>query len=159
MLLFTRWVLQNAPYYFYSLKQSKDGREGNDGGMRHRRFGQFPRVAASVHRTADSDYSVRRAVGNISCCSFVCLLSEAFAVDETSKHKWSLPHPLNPLYWVLTLYIPYLRCLFSLLSHQGYNASRLLEPDDAELDNNQRDYVSKCKEEAPSGTTHDKVLL
>ncbi|XP_030585487.1 ellis-van Creveld syndrome protein isoform X2 [Archocentrus centrarchus] len=76
--------------------------------MHHRCFGQFRRVAACIHRAADSGYSVRRAVGNISCCSF------------------------------------------------GYNARRLLEPDDAELDNNQSDCVSNSKKEARSGTTNDK---
>ncbi|XP_030585488.1 ellis-van Creveld syndrome protein isoform X3 [Archocentrus centrarchus] len=38
----------------------------------------------------------------------------------------------------------------------GYNARRLLEPDDAELDNNQSDCVSNSKKEARSGTTNDK---
>uniref|UniRef100_A0A3P9DPD7 EvC ciliary complex subunit 1 n=1 Tax=Maylandia zebra TaxID=106582 RepID=A0A3P9DPD7_9CICH len=58
---------------------------------------------------------------------------------------------------ILAAALLYVFCLKPLLlTRQGYNASRLLEPDDAELDNNQRDYVSKCKEEAPSGTTHDK---
>lgn len=44
-------------------------------------------------------------------------------------------------------------------SHQGYNARRLLEPDDGELDNNQSDCVSNSRKEAPSGTANDKVLL
>ncbi|CAI5688389.1 unnamed protein product [Oreochromis niloticus] len=58
---------------------------------------------------------------------------------------------------ILAAALLYVFCLKPLLlTRQGYNASRLLEPDDAELDNNQRDYVSKCKEEPPSGTTNDK---
>lgn len=44
-------------------------------------------------------------------------------------------------------------------SLQGYNARRLLEPDDGELDNNQSDCVSNSRKEAPSATTNDKVLL
>lgn len=42
---------------------------------------------------------------------------------------------------------------------QGYNARRLLEPDDGEVDNNQSDCVSSSRKEAPSVPTNDKVLL
>ncbi|XP_026202447.1 ellis-van Creveld syndrome protein isoform X2 [Anabas testudineus] len=43
-----------------------------------------------------------------------------------------------------------------LLTRQGYNARRLLEPDDGELDNNRSDCVSSSRKEAASGTTNDK---
>ncbi|XP_042351685.1 ellis-van Creveld syndrome protein [Plectropomus leopardus] len=51
----------------------------------------------------------------------------------------------------------YVFCLKPLLlTRQGYNARRLLEPDDGELDNNQSDCVSNSRKEAPSATTNDK---
>ncbi|XP_054473422.1 evC complex member EVC [Anoplopoma fimbria] len=51
----------------------------------------------------------------------------------------------------------YVFCLKPLLlTRQGYNARRLLEPDDGELDNNQSDCVSNSRKEAPSGTAKDK---
>ncbi|XP_029358357.1 ellis-van Creveld syndrome protein [Echeneis naucrates] len=40
-----------------------------------------------------------------------------------------------------------------LLTRQGYNARRLLEPDDGELDNNHSDCVSNSRREAASGGT------
>lgn len=45
------------------------------------------------------------------------------------------------------------------LQFKGYNARRLLEPDDGELENNQSDCVSNSRKEAPSGNTHDKVSV
>ncbi|XP_056242391.1 evC complex member EVC [Seriola aureovittata] len=51
----------------------------------------------------------------------------------------------------------YVFCLKPLLlTRQGYNARRLLEPDDGELDNNQSDCVSNSRKEAASGTTNEK---
>ncbi|XP_076005642.1 evC complex member EVC isoform X2 [Genypterus blacodes] len=43
-----------------------------------------------------------------------------------------------------------------LLTRQGYNARRLFEPDDGELEHNQSDRVSSSKKEPPSGTNHEK---
>uniref|UniRef100_A0A3Q0SES2 EvC ciliary complex subunit 1 n=1 Tax=Amphilophus citrinellus TaxID=61819 RepID=A0A3Q0SES2_AMPCI len=58
---------------------------------------------------------------------------------------------------ILAAALLYVFCLKPLLlTRQGYNARRLLEPDDAELDNNQSDCVSNSKKEARSGTTNDK---
>ncbi|XP_056130424.1 evC complex member EVC [Lampris incognitus] len=51
----------------------------------------------------------------------------------------------------------YVFCLKPLLlTRQGYNARRLLEPDDGELGNNQSDCVSNGKKEVPPGTMNDK---
>ncbi|XP_071350381.1 evC complex member EVC [Trachinotus anak] len=51
----------------------------------------------------------------------------------------------------------YVFCLKPLLlTRQGHNARRLLEPDDGELDNNQSDCVSNSRKEAASGTTNEK---
>lgn len=58
---------------------------GADSGVRHWCVGQFRGVSAHVHRSVNCGYSVWRAFGNISCCSFICLLPETFAVDKTSK--------------------------------------------------------------------------
>ncbi|KAG8007500.1 Ellis-van Creveld syndrome protein-like protein [Nibea albiflora] len=61
---------------------------------------------------------------------------------------------------ILAAALLYVFCLKPLLlTRQGYNARRLLEPDDGELDNNQSDCVSNSRKEATSGTTNDKVLL
>ncbi|XP_070702526.1 evC complex member EVC [Pempheris klunzingeri] len=58
---------------------------------------------------------------------------------------------------ILAAALLYVFCLKPLLlTRQGYNARRLLEPDDGELDNNQSDCVSNCRKEAQSGTTNDK---
>ncbi|XP_034548695.1 ellis-van Creveld syndrome protein-like [Notolabrus celidotus] len=58
---------------------------------------------------------------------------------------------------ILAAALLYVFCLKPLLlTRQGYNARRLLEPDDGELDNNQSDCVSNSKKEAPSGTENDK---
>ncbi|TKS70880.1 Ellis-van Creveld syndrome protein -like protein [Collichthys lucidus] len=58
---------------------------------------------------------------------------------------------------ILAAALLYVFCLKPLLlTRQGYNARRLLEPDDGELDNNQSDCVSNSRKEAPSGTTNDK---
>uniref|UniRef100_A0A8C2WPI2 Ellis-van Creveld syndrome protein n=1 Tax=Cyclopterus lumpus TaxID=8103 RepID=A0A8C2WPI2_CYCLU len=43
-----------------------------------------------------------------------------------------------------------------LLTRQGHNARRLLEPDDGELDHKQSDRVSNSRKEAASGTANDK---
>lgn len=46
------------------------------------------------------------------------------------------------------------------MSHQGYIARRLLEPDeDLPIDNNQSNGVSNSRKEAPCGATNDKVRL
>lgn len=59
---------------------------------------------------------------------------------------------------ILAAALLYVYCLKPLLlTRQGYNARRLLEPDEGELDNNQSDCVSNSRKDAPSGTTHDKV--
>ncbi|GLD69990.1 ellis-van Creveld syndrome protein, partial [Lates japonicus] len=51
----------------------------------------------------------------------------------------------------------YVYCLKPLLlTRQGYNARRLLEPDEGELENNQSDCVSNSRKEAASGTTNEK---
>ncbi|XP_067360372.1 evC complex member EVC [Channa argus] len=51
----------------------------------------------------------------------------------------------------------YVFCLKPLLlTRQGYNARRLLDPDDRELDNNHSDCVSNSRKEAPIGITNDK---
>ncbi|XP_070759048.1 evC complex member EVC [Enoplosus armatus] len=58
---------------------------------------------------------------------------------------------------ILAAALLYVFCLKPLLlTRQGYNARRLLEPDDGELDNNQSDCVSNSRKEAPSGTHNDK---
>ncbi|XP_068450578.1 evC complex member EVC isoform X2 [Clinocottus analis] len=58
---------------------------------------------------------------------------------------------------VATAALLYVFCLKPLLlTRQGYNARRLLEPDDGELDNNQSDCVSNSRKEAPSGTVQEK---
>ncbi|KAL7408672.1 hypothetical protein ABVT39_027281 [Epinephelus coioides] len=58
---------------------------------------------------------------------------------------------------ILAAALLYVFCLKPLLlTRQGYNARRLLEPDDGELDNNQSDCVSNSRKEAPSATTNDK---
>ncbi|XP_059184914.1 evC complex member EVC [Centropristis striata] len=58
---------------------------------------------------------------------------------------------------ILAAALLYVFCLKPLLlTRQGYNARRLLEPDDGELENNQSDCVSNSRKEAASGTTHDK---
>ncbi|XP_008282721.1 ellis-van Creveld syndrome protein [Stegastes partitus] len=58
---------------------------------------------------------------------------------------------------ILAAALLYVFCLKPLLlTRQGYNARRLLEPDDGELDNNQSDCVSNSRKEATSGTTNDK---
>ncbi|CAJ1051563.1 ellis-van Creveld syndrome protein-like [Xyrichtys novacula] len=58
---------------------------------------------------------------------------------------------------ILAAALLYVFCLKPLLlTRQGYNARRLLEPDDGDLDNNQSDCVSNSKKEAPSGTEVDK---
>lgn len=49
--------------------------------------------------------------------------------------------------------------IFSCIIPKGYNARRLLEPDDGEIDNNQSDCISNGRKEAPSGTINDKVLF
>lgn len=43
-----------------------------------------------------------------------------------------------------------------ILALQGYNARRLLEPDDGEVDNNNH-HVSSSRKEVPSATASDKV--
>ncbi|KAM7422182.1 hypothetical protein PAMA_010314 [Pampus argenteus] len=59
---------------------------------------------------------------------------------------------------ILAAGLLYVFCLKPLLlTRQGYNARRLLEPDDGELDNNQSDCVSK--KEAPCGTANDKEKM
>ncbi|XP_044204715.1 ellis-van Creveld syndrome protein [Thunnus albacares] len=61
---------------------------------------------------------------------------------------------------ILAAALLYVFCLKPLLlTRQGYNARRLLDPDDGELDNNQSDCVSNSRKEAPSGTANDKGLL
>ncbi|KAM9860081.1 evC complex member EVC [Aulostomus maculatus] len=56
---------------------------------------------------------------------------------------------------ILAAALLYVFCLKPLLlTRQGYNARRLLEPDDGELENNQSDCVSNSRKEAPSGTTN-----
>ncbi|XP_076604117.1 evC complex member EVC [Chaetodon auriga] len=58
---------------------------------------------------------------------------------------------------ILAAALLYVFCLKPLLlTRQGYNARRLLEPDDGELDNNQSDCISNGRKEAPSGTINDK---
>ncbi|XP_029287934.1 ellis-van Creveld syndrome protein [Cottoperca gobio] len=58
---------------------------------------------------------------------------------------------------ILAAALLYVFCLKPLLlTRQGYNARRLLEPDDRELDNNQSDRVSNSRKEAPSATANDK---
>ncbi|XP_051271523.1 evC complex member EVC [Dicentrarchus labrax] len=58
---------------------------------------------------------------------------------------------------ILAAALLYVFCLKPLLlTRQGYNARRLFEPDDGELDNNQSDCVSNSRKEAPSGTANDK---
>ncbi|XP_071369236.1 evC complex member EVC isoform X2 [Centroberyx affinis] len=58
---------------------------------------------------------------------------------------------------ILAAALLYVFCLKPiLLTRQGYNARRLFEPDDGEVDNNQSDCVSNSKKEAPSGTTNVK---
>ncbi|KAM4613908.1 evC complex member EVC [Polymixia lowei] len=58
---------------------------------------------------------------------------------------------------ILAAALLYVFCLKPmLLTRQGYNARRLFEPDDGEVDNNQSDCVSNSKKEVPSGTTNDK---
>ncbi|XP_041837161.1 ellis-van Creveld syndrome protein [Melanotaenia boesemani] len=58
---------------------------------------------------------------------------------------------------ILAAALLFLFCLKPLLlTRQGYNARRLLEPDDGEVDNNRSDCVSNSRKEAPSGTTNDK---
>ena len=62
-----------------------NGRAGPDSGMQHRCAGQFRRVSAYIHWTADCGYSVWRSFRDISSCSTICLLPETLAVDETSE--------------------------------------------------------------------------
>uniref|UniRef100_A0A672HVQ5 EvC ciliary complex subunit 1 n=1 Tax=Salarias fasciatus TaxID=181472 RepID=A0A672HVQ5_SALFA len=58
---------------------------------------------------------------------------------------------------ILAAALLYIFCLKPLLlTRQGYNARKLLEPEDGELDNNHSDCVSSSRKEAPSGTNHDK---
>ncbi|XP_073324485.1 evC complex member EVC [Pagrus major] len=58
---------------------------------------------------------------------------------------------------ILAAALLYVFCLKPLLlTRQGYNARRLLEPDDGEVDNNQSDCVSNSRKEAPSVPTNDK---
>ncbi|XP_029906468.1 ellis-van Creveld syndrome protein isoform X2 [Myripristis murdjan] len=58
---------------------------------------------------------------------------------------------------ILAAALLYVFCLKPiLLTRQGYNARRLFEPDDGEVDNNQSDCVSNSKKEATSGTTNDR---
>ncbi|KAM6947008.1 evC complex member EVC [Lycodopsis pacificus] len=58
---------------------------------------------------------------------------------------------------ILAAALLYVFCLKPLLlTRQGHNARRLLEPDDGELDNNQSDRVSNSRKEPPTGTAHDK---
>ncbi|XP_040888926.1 ellis-van Creveld syndrome protein [Toxotes jaculatrix] len=58
---------------------------------------------------------------------------------------------------ILAAALLYVFCLKPLLlTRQGYNARRLLEPDEGELDNNQSDCVSNSRKEAASGTTNEK---
>lgn len=53
--------------------------------MWHRRVGQFHRVSSHLHGAADCGDSVRRAFWNTGCGFSLRLLSQTFAVDETSK--------------------------------------------------------------------------
>nr|XP_020448214.1 ellis-van Creveld syndrome protein isoform X2 [Monopterus albus] len=58
---------------------------------------------------------------------------------------------------ILAAALLYVFCLKPLLlTRQGYNARRLLEPDAGDLDNNQSDCISNSRKEAPSGTTNVK---
>ncbi|CAN9512397.1 unnamed protein product [Ophioblennius macclurei] len=58
---------------------------------------------------------------------------------------------------ILAAALLYVFCLKPLLlTRQGYNARKLLEPEDGDLDNNQSDCVSNSRKEAPSGTNNDK---
>ncbi|XP_029989475.1 ellis-van Creveld syndrome protein [Sphaeramia orbicularis] len=58
---------------------------------------------------------------------------------------------------ILTAALLYSYCVKPLLlTRQGYNARRLLEPEDGELDNNQSDCISNGKKEVPSGTANEK---
>ncbi|XP_033990988.1 ellis-van Creveld syndrome protein [Trematomus bernacchii] len=58
---------------------------------------------------------------------------------------------------ILAAALLYVFCLKPLLlTRQGHNARRLLEPDDGELENNQSDCISNSRKEAPSGTTKEK---
>ncbi|KAM3621069.1 uncharacterized protein V6R79_005514 [Siganus canaliculatus] len=58
---------------------------------------------------------------------------------------------------ILTTALLYVFCLKPLLlTRQGYNARRLLEPDDGEIDNNQNDCVSNSIKDSPSGNVNDK---
>ncbi|KAM6928132.1 evC complex member EVC [Xenentodon cancila] len=58
---------------------------------------------------------------------------------------------------ILAATLLYVFCMKPLLlTRQGYNARRLFEPDDVEIDNNQSDRVSNGRKEAPSGSTNDK---
>ncbi|KAG7494061.1 ellis-van Creveld syndrome protein [Solea senegalensis] len=58
---------------------------------------------------------------------------------------------------VLAAALLYVFCVKPLLlTRQGYNARRLLDPDDGDLDNNHSDCVSNSRKEAPSGTTNEK---
>lgn len=132
---------------------TRDGWAGTDSWMRHWCVGQFRRVAAHLHRTVNSGYSLWRALGDFSCCSSVCLLPETFAVDETSKQ-------ITPSLSLITFHYIQSLAVYSRVSFiQGYNARRLLEPDDGELDNNQSDCVSNSRKEAPNVPTNDKVLF
>ncbi|XP_061584632.1 evC complex member EVC [Cololabis saira] len=57
---------------------------------------------------------------------------------------------------ILAATLLYVFCMKPLLlTRQGYNARRLFEPDDVEVDNNQSDRVSNTRKEAPS-TNNDK---
>ncbi|XP_030276263.1 ellis-van Creveld syndrome protein [Sparus aurata] len=58
---------------------------------------------------------------------------------------------------ILAAALLYVFCLKPLLlTRQGYNARRLLEPDDGEVDNKQSDCVSNSRKEAPSVPANDK---
>ncbi|KAK2862378.1 hypothetical protein Q5P01_001911 [Channa striata] len=58
---------------------------------------------------------------------------------------------------IVTAALLYVFCLKPLLlTRQGYNARRLLDPDDGELDHNQSDCVSSSRKEAPTGIASDK---
>lgn len=121
--------------------------------MRHRRGGQFHRVSSHLHRAADCGDSVRWAFWNTGCGSSLRLLSQTFAVDETSK-QLTQGFDLNTFYWRIPASDAFISSFW-----QGYNARRLLDPDDGVVDNNQSVCVSNNRKEAPTGTDEKVFIL
>lgn len=116
-----------------------------DDGVRHGRAGQFHRVSPHLHGPADRGDSLRGAVGATGRGSPLHLLSETFAVDETSKRVTQGLASIALQTW----------CVYGLASWQGHNARRLLDPDDGALDH----HPSSSRKEPASGTDHKVVML